>query len=49
MEDILHLYTLPYDGQRPVVCFDELPVQLRSDVVAPLPRQAGKPERLDYE
>lgn len=28
MEDILHLYSLPLDEQRPVVCFDELPVQL---------------------
>ena len=49
MEDILHLYTLPYAAHRPVVCFDELPVQLLSDVVAALPRQSGKPERVDYE
>ncbi len=49
MEAILHLYTLPYDVQRPLVCFDELPVQLLDDVVAPLPMQANKPQRVDYE
>jgi hypothetical protein len=49
MEDILYIYTLPYDGQRPVVCFDELPVQLVGDVVPPLPMEAGWPTRCDYE
>ena len=49
MEDILHLYNLPVDEQRPIVCFDELPVQLLGEVVAPLPMKAGKPKRLDYE
>jgi hypothetical protein len=49
MEDVLHLYSLPYDERRPVVCFDELPVQLRADVVEELPMQAGKPARFDYE
>lgn len=49
MEDILHLYTLPYDGQRRVVCFDELPVQLRGEVCESLPMKAGRPIRYDYE
>jgi len=49
MEDILHLYSLPLDEQRPVVCFDELPVQLLGEVVAPLPMKAGEPTRFDYE
>lgn len=49
MEDILHLYSLPYDAKRPVVCFDELPVQLLGEVVAPLPMKAGQPQRFDYE
>lgn len=49
MEDVLHLYSLPDDGQCPVVCFDELPVQLLGEVVAPLPMQAGRPVRFDYE
>jgi hypothetical protein len=49
MEDLLHLYSLPVDEQRPVVCFDELPVQLLGEVVAPLPMKAGRPARFDYE
>lgn len=28
MEDVLDLYAEPYDTKRPVVCFDEQPVQL---------------------
>lgn len=49
MEDVLHLYNLPYDEQRPVVCFDELPVQLLGEVVAPLPMKQGQSLRFDYE
>jgi hypothetical protein len=49
MEDILHLYGKPYDDKLPVVCFDELPVQLLGEVCAPLPMKAGKPKRSDYE
>ncbi len=49
MEDVLHLYGLPYDEQRPVVCFDEMPVQLLDDVVAPLGMKPGAPRREDYE
>lgn len=49
MEDVLHLYGLPYDERRPVICFDELTVQLLGDVVAPLPARRGAPRREDYE
>ena len=49
MEDVLHLYGLAYDEKRPVVCFDEMPVQLTGDVVAPLAMKKGKPRREDYE
>jgi hypothetical protein len=49
MEDILHLYNLPLDETRPVVCFDELPVQLLGEVAAPLPMKVGQPTRFDYE
>lgn len=49
MEDVLHLYSLPYDERRPVVCFDELPVQLLGDLVEPLPMKGGRPTRFDYE
>lgn len=49
MEEVLRLYSLPFDELRPVVCFDELPVQLTGDVVEALPMKAGKPKRFDYE
>ena len=49
MEDLLHLYSLPYDEKRPVICFDEMPVQLLGEVVAPLEMKSGKPARFDYE
>jgi hypothetical protein len=49
MEDILHLYSLPYHAQRPVICFDEMPLQLLGELVAPLPLKAGQPSRVDYE
>lgn len=49
MEDILHLYKLPLDEKRPVVCFDEMPVQLLGEVVAPLPMKKDQPARFDYE
>ena len=43
------MYSLPYNEKLPVVCFDELPVQLLGEIVMPLPMKAGKPERFDYE
>lgn len=49
MEDILHLYHLPFDEQRRVIGFDELPVQLLGEVTMPLPMKAGQPQRVDYE
>ena len=49
MENILHLYNLPFDALRPVVCFDELPVQLLGEVVTPLEMKGGTPARFDYE
>lgn len=49
MEDVLDVYALPLDPQRPQVCFDERPVQLLSDVYEPLPAQPGQARRYDYE
>jgi hypothetical protein len=49
MEDVLDLYSLPYDPQRPLVCFDEHPVQLIAETREPWPAQPGQPERYDYE
>jgi hypothetical protein len=49
MEDVLEVYTRPYDPQRPVVCFDEASKQLVADVTPPLPLQPGQAVRVDYE
>jgi hypothetical protein len=49
MEDLLTLYAEPLDPARPVVCFDERPVQLVSETRTPLPVKAGQPRRYDYE
>lgn len=49
MEDLLHLYNLPFDEKRPLVCFDEKPVQLLGEVCAPLPMKEGESRRVDYE
>lgn len=49
MEDVLDLYAEPYQPWRPVVCFDERPVQLLSETRAALPMQPGRVRRYDYE
>lgn len=49
MEDVLDLYAEPLQPSRPVVCFDERPVQLLSDTREPLPAQPGQVRRVDYE
>ena len=49
MEDVLDLYAEPYDPHYPVVCFDESPYQLISEVREPLPAMPGHPVRYDYE
>ena len=49
MEDVLDLYQEPYDRRRPVVCFDERPVQLIDETRSPLEPAPGRPERFDYE
>ena len=49
MEDVLDLYAEPPDPKRPVVCFDESPVQLIGEVRQPIPAAPGQRERYDYE
>jgi len=49
MEDVLHVYELPYDPRRPVVTFDERPCQLIGDAVQPIPMEKGKVKREDYK
>ena len=49
MEDVLQVYTRPYDPNRPVVCLDELSKQLVAETRIPLLAEPGQPERVDYE
>lgn len=48
MERILHLYSLPYDQQSPIVCFDERPCFLIGEEVAGLEMRAGQVKREHY-
>ena len=47
MEDVLEVYTRPYDPQRPVVCLDEASKPLVADTRVPIPAAPGKLERID--
>lgn len=49
MEDVLDLYAEPLDPKRPVVCFDEKPIQLLEETRLPRPVAPGQPALIDYE
>ena len=49
MEDVLEVYTRPYDPRRPQVCMDEINTQLLADLREPLPMEPGKTRCDDYE
>jgi transposase len=49
MADVLDLYAEPPDAKRPLVCFDEMPYQLTSDVRDAEPCRPGRAAREDYE
>jgi transposase len=49
MEDVLDLYEQVYDAQRPVVCFDEKPIQLLAETRLLRPERPGQRRRFDYE
>lgn len=48
MEDVLEVYTRPYDPRFPQICMDESAKQLLQDKRESLPLQPGQPERVDY-
>jgi hypothetical protein len=48
MEDVLSVYTRPYDPRYPQICMDESAKQLLQDKRESLPGQPGHPERVDY-
>jgi len=49
MEDVLAVYTRPFDPLRPQVCMDEISKQLIGETRLPLPAAPGQPARCDYE
>jgi transposase len=49
MEDVLDLYAEAPDPKRPVVCFDESPLQLIGEARQPIPARPGQIERYDCE
>jgi transposase len=49
MEDVLEVYTRPYDPSRPQVCLDEKNKQLVGEVREPLATKPGRAARHDYE
>jgi DDE superfamily endonuclease len=49
MEDVLRVYTRPYDPRFPQVCLDEISKQLLQDSREGLPPRPGDLEKYDYE
>jgi len=49
MEQVLEVYKRPCDSSHPVVCMDEQPKQLISEVSEPIPTAPDQPARMDYE
>ena len=49
METVLHIYSLPYDPDYPVVCMDEAALQILSDLGLRLDMKQGETEKMDYE
>jgi hypothetical protein len=49
MEDVLDVYTRPYDPKRPQVCLDETSRQLLADVTPPQPMAPSVTAKEDYE
>ena len=49
MEDVLEVYTRPYDPRRPQVCLDETSKQLVAETREPIPAAPGQSARVDYE
>jgi hypothetical protein len=49
MEDVLEVYTRPYDERYPQVCMDETSKQLVGETRIPVPMKPGQTEKVDYE
>jgi transposase len=49
MEDVLEVYTRPYDPRRPQICMDEISKQLLADARASRLPGPGRARQVDYE
>jgi hypothetical protein len=49
MEDVLEVYSLPYDPEIPMICMDEQPYQLLGDSRQPIPMEPGCVAKHDYQ
>jgi len=49
MYDLLDLYLLPYNSEKPLICVDEKSKQLIEDTRSPIPMKSGSPQKIDYE
>jgi len=49
MEDVLDVYSLPYDEKCPVICLDEKPYQLLGERKESIAIKSGSPQRIDNE
>jgi len=49
MEEVLEVYTRPYDPRRPQGCLDETSKQLVAETREPIPAAPGQPARVDYD
>ena len=49
MEDVLAVYTRPYDSKRPVICMDEKPYQLLNYIIKDIPMRPGSLHREGYQ
>jgi len=49
MEDVLEVYTRPYESSIPVICMDEQPIQLLKETRTPIAATKQHPKRVDYE
>lgn len=49
MEKVLDVYKRPYNKENPVICMDESPKQLISQIHPVVPMRPGVTERIDYD
>jgi len=49
MEAVLDVYKRPYNEENPVICMDESPKQLITELRKSVPMRPGQEARVDYE